>query len=308
MTLLRTREPLVIPTSLQSHRRPWCKPAPDDALRPCPIVRETLRLALQFRPAKGSCLVSLPVATARRDSGGETTVEICEESGLETAHRLLQHYAGRCAAGGAARPKNLLAILNAVDGQRRAKKHPIGIAVDLHEPASWELELCRRTTLPLELAALESREEDAARQQVLYSPEVVVFRADRAGGYGALRPDAYFSIAVLSAEPSADVESEGSSDTNENEGLAALRERLCSILEFCAQRGHRILVIPAWGCGHGSCAAAPEEVACMFRELLRSEQFRGRFWHVTFALPHLVNDLAADVFRRTLPGQRQPLI
>ena len=63
---------------------------------------------------------------------------------------------------------------------------------------------------------------------------------------------------------------------------ATLTSRAARILAIGADRGHRTLLLGAWGCG--VFRNDPEHVAGAFAAWLASDEFRGAFDRVVFAV------------------------
>ena len=87
------------------------------------------------------------------------------------------------------------------------------------------------------------------------------------------KPASTFSVAVLATPPS---QFRPVSDPYYHDLLA----RMCGLIEICGRRGHRLLVIGAWGCG--SRKHPPEAVAWAFKQALG--RHKDAFSHVVFAI------------------------
>lgn len=111
---------------------------------------------------------------------------------------------------------------------------------------------------------------------MVHSPRVPVVRGDD----GALLARPREVSFITCAAPNAKVVLERD-PSRRGEVSAALAERVPRVLALAAARGHRALVLGAWGCGVFGCD--PEEVARLFDEALRGP-FRGAFAHVAFAV------------------------
>lgn len=111
---------------------------------------------------------------------------------------------------------------------------------------------------------------------IIYSPGVPAFRTDEGATLAAPWSCAYLTAAA----PNAGVA--------RREGLAeeqiatVLRERAERVLAIAAAHGHDAVVLGAWGCGVFK--NDPALVAAIFKDLLRSERFRGAFARVCFAV------------------------
>lgn len=87
------------------------------------------------------------------------------------------------------------------------------------------------------------------------------------------KPASNFSVSVLATPPPQFREV---SDAYYQDLLA----RMCGLIEICKLRGHRLLVIGAWGCG--SRKHPPEAVARAFKQALGKQ--KDAFSHVIFAI------------------------
>merc|ERR1719387_1711738 len=105
--------PKILKSLFGEHQSPWRGLPPPEFPRKCPIVVETLRLAPQFRSAKGSELIDNP-PDAGPAARCETRIEVTSEDSLDAAHRLLVRYM-RDIRGGPHTPS--VAVLNAANGE-----------------------------------------------------------------------------------------------------------------------------------------------------------------------------------------------
>mmetsp|Transcript_47284 Transcript_47284/g.123056 ORF Transcript_47284/g.123056 Transcript_47284/m.123056 type:complete len:292 (+) Transcript_47284:2-877(+) len=128
-------------------------------------------------------------------------------------------------------------------------------------------ELCRGTTYQ----ALVGKEHyPLAARSALYVPGVVVFRV-----LGQQVKNFHISIVVAVAICRPALSGAALSSYPEDSLI-----HVAGVLRICAQRGHRKLILNAWGCGaYGSASI----VARAFRIALEGE-FRGCFSHVVFAI------------------------
>jgi uncharacterized protein (TIGR02452 family) len=111
---------------------------------------------------------------------------------------------------------------------------------------------------------------------LIYSPDVPFFRDDR---FELL--DAPFLVSIItSPAPNAGEAMRRDSGAAQNIH-STLESRAGHILAVAADRGHRTLVLGAWGCG--VFRNAPTEVAAAFHQWLFG-RFRGAFDHVVFAI------------------------
>ena len=129
---------------------------------------------------------------------------------------------------------------------------------------------------------------------IIYSPDVPWFRrANR-----DLLEDYYVASIVTAPAPNA-----GEHIRRFPEDTAAVEEalqrRAAYVLRVAAVRGHRNLILGAWGCG--VFRNDPRNVASCFRQLLTSDELRGRFDRVTFAVfDPTKNQRTLDAFRTEL--------
>jgi len=201
----------------------------------------------------------LPILNPHHDPHlGE--IEVTREEACNAAERLLKRYAREVPGRGC---RSLpVAVLNMANGELCGS----GL---LHGSPTAEVELCRRSDLYSQLQSVEY----PLGSKVVYTRDVPVFRSDRKELY-AIREEA-FSIAVLSAAaPPIDTDNY----------LEALRAHIEFVLAICIARGHTVLVLGPWGCGDDF-PANPREAALVFRDVLKSNRFMGRFRCVTFAVP-----------------------
>lgn len=110
---------------------------------------------------------------------------------------------------------------------------------------------------------------------MIHSPDVPFFKDDR------LAPlEAPFVLSILTAPAPNAGEAR---NRKEASGVRdVLDDRAGKVLAVAADRGHRVLVLGAWGCG--VFRNDPIEVAAIFDRWLRSDRFRGAFARVVFAV------------------------
>jgi uncharacterized protein (TIGR02452 family) len=135
--------------------------------------------------------------------------------------------------------------------------------------------------------------KDVYTDHAIYSPGVPVFRADD----GALLDEPYLvSVLTMPAPNVRAMRQNGRVD----EALAAdtMARRIGHVLAFAAARGHRTLVLGAWGCGAFGNDA--ETVADLFRDALRTP-VAACFDDVTFAVFDLLDGQPVlSAFRESL--------
>ena len=153
-----------------------------------------------------------------------------------------------------------------------------------------EESICRRSTLYASLKSPAARKfyrennlhiRRAEADTLIYSPNVIVFRnAD----------------CELLAEPRVVSVVSAAAPNRRALGLFLARRTLESvferrirmILELARRKGHRNLVLGAWGCG--AFGNSPSLVAACFRKALADGRWAGDFDFVGFAIPYRRND------------------
>jgi len=110
---------------------------------------------------------------------------------------------------------------------------------------------------------------------LVYSPDCPVFRDDTTGG---LLHEPWLCSFITAAAPNAGVAQKRGCSRAEIE--AALERRADRVLAVAAERGHRCLVLGAWGCG--VFRNDPTVVAATFAGLL-ARKYKGSFSYVSFA-------------------------
>jgi uncharacterized protein (TIGR02452 family) len=113
---------------------------------------------------------------------------------------------------------------------------------------------------------------------LIWSPEVPFFRDDRL----ALLDQPFSASVITSPAPNAG-EALRRNVAARPEILATLERRAGQVLAVAADRGHRVLVLGAWGCG--VFRNDPHEVAEAFAMWLASPAFSTAFDRVVFAIP-----------------------
>ncbi|KAI5819729.1 hypothetical protein BZA77DRAFT_241304 [Pyronema omphalodes] len=158
----------------------------------------------------------------------------------------------------------------------------------LEGTTAQEEQICYRSTLAVTLKAEyyplpdvypeEPGYEATDEVGCVFSPEVVVNRRGEEGGYEELPEEEIRVVAVISM---AGVDLRGWEGWNQEvEGIK--RDKIRLILRVAARRGCRKLVLGALGCGVFRCP--PEEVADVFRGVLREKEFKGWWEEVRFAV------------------------
>ena len=163
-----------------------------------------------------------------------------------------------------------------------------------------EESICRRSTLYASLKSFEAkrfyRENNfhirrAEADTLVYSPNVVVFRNQR----NELLPDPRVVSVVSAAAPNR----RGLGLFLSRRSLESVFERrIRMILELARRKGHRNLVLGAWGCG--AFGNSPALVASCFKRALADKSLTSNLDFVGFAIPYRRNDRNFRVFERCL--------
>ncbi len=157
-----------------------------------------------------------------------------------------------------------------------------------HGAAAQEESLCRRSNL------LQALRYDARTGQVangtprgynipahgaIYTNNVFVFRKNEQEGCELIPP---YRMAVIS---SAAINRTQQSMTDE-QYCTETRQRIIAQLRIACAQGHRSIVLGAFGCGafSGGNPDVPAMVADLYRQVLNSDEFRGVFAVVRFAI------------------------
>ncbi|KAJ0162760.1 hypothetical protein CTA2_4037 [Colletotrichum tanaceti] len=196
------------------------------------------------------------------------------------------------------------------------------MASDIRPGGGWlkgavaqEEALCYRSSLHL---SLHDRYYPLRRRGGLYSPDVLVIRADMASGHALLVPPvppvdlpvvSVLSVAAirrpeLKKRQVAAAAAGGGGEEWEfarpaDRALTKDKMRLC--LRMAASRGHGLLVLGALGCG--AFHNPPGEVAQCWREVLVEAEFSGGWWtEIWFAVYDRRNEGNFEVFDEVLGG------
>lgn len=232
----------------------------------------TVRIAEAVGRARARTRMYGPQAVAgagdspQAPSGEAQVFEVSGESSLEAARRL--HLAG----GGP------VAVLNFASARNPGGGY-------LNGAQAQEEALCRASALyaclreaPEFYAAHRAERSALYSDRVIHSPAVPVFRDER----GGLLDEPFPAAFLTAAAPNAGVITRQSSGEVTAIG-PALRGRAERVLEVAAARGHRQLVLGAWGCG--VFRNDPAAVADAFGRLLLGDgRFAGAFGHTVFAV------------------------
>jgi uncharacterized protein (TIGR02452 family) len=224
-------------------------------------VSHAVRNTVLVRPAD-----SEPVTTAQgAKTQGAATIEVTEETTAQAARRLASVHDAPPAALNFASAKN---PGGGFLGGARAQEEDLARASALYA--------CLRTQRPyydLHRASTSMLYTD----HVIYSPDVPFFRNDRLD----LLEEPFRVSIVTAAAPNA-----GEALRRDANALPAIHDalerRAEKVLEVVASRGHRCIVLGAWGCG--VFRNDPAMVASVFARWLRDTRFRGAFERVVFAV------------------------
>ena len=200
----------------------------------------------------------------RPDGGGATVYEVTDETTLDAARRLHRRGAADILClnfGSAKNPGG--GFLGGASAQEESLARASGLYGCLLS-ASGYYEHHRR-----ERSAIYS-------DHLIHSPGVPVFKHEDGSPMESFIPVSFITGAAVNA---------GAVRENEPANAArivpAMRTRVGKLLALCAARGHRTLVLGAWGCG--VFRNDPEVIAGLFAEVLHG-RFAGEFAHIVFAI------------------------
>ncbi len=164
-----------------------------------------------------------------------------------------------------------------------------------------EESICRRSTLYASLKSPDAKKfyrennlhiRRAEADTLIYSPNVVVFRNERC----ELLSEPRMVSVVSAAAPNRRA-------LGVFLGRRALENvferRVRMISELALRKGHRNLVLGAWGCG--AFGNNPALVAECFRKVLVDERHADRFGFIGFAIPYRRNDSNFRAFESCFP-------
>ncbi len=171
-------------------------------------------------------------------------------------------------------------VLNMAD-----KNHPCG-AVEYGSPAQEE-NLCRRSTY---FFGLHPKINSFLRKQfksdyfipefgAIYTPKVQVIRAKESLGYPFIKPFCVDIIASAAYICHPDF-SDAPVDSYVYE--RGFKEKIRSVLRIAIDTGHDSIVLGAWGCG--AFRNDPVVVSVFFKEVIKENEFDGRFIEIAFAI------------------------
>uniref|UniRef100_A0A0G4HP38 Microbial-type PARG catalytic domain-containing protein n=1 Tax=Chromera velia CCMP2878 TaxID=1169474 RepID=A0A0G4HP38_9ALVE len=135
---------------------------------------------------------------------------------------------------------------------------------------------------------------------MVYSPKVPVLRDDQT----LELLDSPFQVSFLTA-PAVNAGHARKHGYSESQILEIMEDRMGRVLAIAAAKGHRHLVLGAWGCGvFGN---SPEDIAALFRAAL-SGRFRGVFETIVFAvLSRNEKDGSHSTFSKGFPDAKTEL-
>ena len=122
----------------------------------------------------------------------------------------------------------------------------------------------------------EQRANTFYSDNMIYSPQVAVFKNDK----GNFLDDPAFTSFITSPAVNAGVIKRQYPD-DEGKIAAAMKTRMAKLLALAHSKGHKTLILGAWGCGVFE--NDPEMVANWFHEVL-AHKFPGKFEKVVFAI------------------------
>lgn len=132
------------------------------------------------------------------------------------------------------------------------------------------------------------------RHDMIYSPAVVFFRDDTY----ALADQAFTMSVITSAAVNAGVVKRTEAQ-NIAQIAPVMQQRAKFVLRLALARGHRNLILGAWGCGVFQ--NDPQMVAQIFMDLLTQDQeFSQQFKRVIFAVPLAKRDKNYEAFFNTV--------
>ena len=164
-----------------------------------------------------------------------------------------------------------------------------------------EESICRRSTLYASLKSPEAKKfyrennlhiRRAEADTLVYSPNVVVFRNERCELLSEPRMVSVVSAAAPNRRALGVFLSRRALES-------VFERRVRMIMELALRKGHRNLVLGAWGCG--AFGNSPALVAECFRKVVVDERYADRFDFVGFAIPYRRNDRNFRAFERCFP-------
>lgn len=160
--------------------------------------------------------------------------------------------------------------------------------------------LCRRSTLYLSIRPQRDF-HPIPGLGAIYSPDVLVVRKSDEEGCELLSPEerwwtTVISVAAISRPPLNDSRDDFLRERDREE----TRKRIRVLFRVAAMEGRKNLVLSALGCGSFRNPARP--VACLFKDVLKEEEFHGRFEGIWFAVIDRKGSENYKVFKTILDG------
>ena len=229
------------------------------------LVDAAVRGTTTYRPEDLEALLAAR-ATRRPSSGSAAQIELTPETTAEAGRRLVER-----------EQVERVAALNFASA-----RNPGGGF--LHGAKAQEEDLARSSALYPCLVGQRSY-YDANRvcasalytDHIIYSPNVPFFRDERLRYLESPFPLSIISAPAPNAGQALDRDPELGPSIER-----ALDARVAKILTVAADRGHRCLILGAWGCG--AFRNDPAQVAQSFAGWLADERFHGVFERVIFAV------------------------
>jgi uncharacterized protein (TIGR02452 family) len=237
-----------------------------------------------YRPADSDQLLSRPAAAVSADvargAPARPRLEVTDESTAAAARRLV-HEEGE---------RHVVALNYA------SARNPGGGFLGGAKAQEEDLARCSALyscliTQPDYYAINRAESSLLYTDHIIYSPDVPFFRDDR---LDLLERPFLVSIITAPAPNAGEVQRKGDDIAHLD---ATLHRRAAKVLAVAEDRGHRTLVLGAWGCG--VFRNDPARVAAVFAEWLTSPRFKGAFDRVVFGVYDKSRERATlDAFRR----------
>lgn len=159
----------------------------------------------------------------------------------------------------------------------------------LNGSSAQEEELCRRSNLYLSLVYFHHQDyeqlyqehsDDDARYPIpvyggIYSPHVAVFRDL---DYNFLDKPFHCNVITVSAVKKPTIKGE----EMDERATKMMKGKIRTIFRLAILHALKDLVLGAFGCGSYGCP--PDHVARLFKEILKEEEFKGKFQNIVFAI------------------------
>lgn len=117
----------------------------------------------------------------------------------------------------------------------------------------------------------------------LYVPHVTVFRGSEEAGYPFLNKPEFLSFVAVSAFNTPSTETDENGEEIFDKKMARdTKRKMEAILNIALENRHKIIILSAFGCGaYGN---PPAHIAKLFKEVLQSKEYVGRFKVVAFGI------------------------